>query len=402
MKILHIVQDLDFGGVTIVIANLVKAFCKLGVENIVITPQIRKELTGLLRSYSSRIFVLGGNINPFNSIDYILTRKGRIVEIISREKPDAIIVQPGWLSLVYRFIPNDVPTLVVVHGTYLNEIRYMWFHPIKGIERIRYITGILASQAIELLQLKLASARQNILIIAVSKNTRKELVNMGMQDNKIVSILNGVDKDVFKPMNKDYAKTLVEEIFRIRLKDKILLHVNPGPIKGTYILIKAVAMLKRILGDNFTLLIVGRLRPKTYREYVEDMIRGLKLEENIKMLGYVEHRLLPLFYNAADITVVPSYSEGAPLVIPESLACGTPVIATNVGGNPEYLNMVGLADYIVEVRQYDFSSILALRLLKALTSNRELGRNVVHERIPSWSDISHRYLHLLKNLDNLS
>jgi glycosyltransferase involved in cell wall biosynthesis len=84
------------------------------------------------------------------------------------------------------------------------------------------------------------------------------------------------------------------------------------------------------------------------------------------------------------------------------LACGTPVIATNVGSNPEYLNMVGLADYIVEVRQYDFSSILTLKLLKALTGNRELGRNVIHERIPSWSDISHRYLHLLKNLDNLS
>jgi hypothetical protein len=148
MKILHIVQDLNFGGVTNVIANLVKAFCKLGVENIVITPQIRKELTGLLHSCSSRIFVLGGSINPFNSINYILTRKGRIVEIIGREKPDAIIIQPGWLSLVYRFIPDAVPTLVIVHGTYLNEIKYMWFHPIKGIERVRYIAGIFASQAI--------------------------------------------------------------------------------------------------------------------------------------------------------------------------------------------------------------------------------------------------------------
>jgi glycosyltransferase involved in cell wall biosynthesis len=148
---------------------------------------------------------------------------------------------------VYRFIPNDVPTLVVVHGTYLNEIRYMWFHPIKGIERARYITGILASQAIELLQLKLASTRRELLVVAVSKNTRKELVNMGMQNNKIISTLNGVDKEVFKPISKDYAKTSVEEIFKTRLGDKVVLHVNPGPIKGTHILVKSYCHAKKNL-----------------------------------------------------------------------------------------------------------------------------------------------------------
>jgi glycosyltransferase involved in cell wall biosynthesis len=157
-------------------------------------------------------------------------------------------------------------------------------------------------------------------------------------------------------------------------------------------------MLGRIYGDNFTLLIAGRLGPKTYREYVENMIRGLRLEEDVKMLGYVEHRLLPLLYNAADITIVPSYSEGAPLIIPESLACGTPVVATNVGGNEEYLNMVGLAEYIVEVREYDFSSALALKLLMALSDTKQRRKNMIHEAIPSWYHISHKYLHLLRKI----
>jgi hypothetical protein len=181
MKILHIVQDLGFGGVTNVIVNLIKAFCRFGVENIVIAPQIRKELVVLLRTYTSHIFVLGGSIKPFNSVKYILTRRRRITEIINQVKPDAIIIQPGWLSLVSRLIPGDIPILVVVHGTYLNEIKYMRLHPIKGVERVRYITGIPASQAIELLQLKLASTRQKLLITAVSKNTREELINMGIQ-----------------------------------------------------------------------------------------------------------------------------------------------------------------------------------------------------------------------------
>jgi glycosyltransferase involved in cell wall biosynthesis len=397
MKILHIVQDLTSGGVSNVVVNLIKAFHNLGAENSVITPNIGNDLATFISHYTSHIFVLGGSVNPFNSIEYILTKRGHITEIVNREKPDAIIIQPGWLSLVSNFMPKDVPILVVVHGTYLNEAKYMWFHPIKGIERLRYTAGILASQTIELLQLKLASTRRNLLVVSVSKNTKKELMNMGIQRNKIMSILNGVDKDVFKPMDKSYAKALVEEIFKVRLRDKVLLHVNPGPRKGTHILIKAVAMVRKIYGDNFTLLVAGRLVSKTYREYIEEMVRGLKLEENVKMVGYVENKLLPLLYNAADISLVPSYSEGSPLVIPESLACGISVIATNVGGNSEYLTMAGLFDYIVELKQYDFSFILTLKLLQALTDNKRPDK---HNVIPSWNDISHKYLFLAKEVYN--
>jgi glycosyltransferase involved in cell wall biosynthesis len=398
MKVLHIVQDLNFGGVTNVIVNLVKAFYKLGVENIVVTPQVRKELMGLLHTYSSRTFVLGGTINPFNSIGYILARKGRIVEIISREKPDAIIIQPGWLSLVYRFIPNAVPTLVIVHGTYLNEIRYMWFHPIKSVERTRYITGILASQAIELLQLKLASTRRDLLVVAVSKNTRKELVNMGMQNNKIISILNGVNKEVFKPISKDYAKTSVEEIFKTRLRDKVILHVNPGPRKGTHILIKAGVILKRTYGDKFTLLIAGKLGLKTYREYIESLVKSLKLKENVKMFDYVEDKLLPLLYNAADVVIVPSYSEGSPLVIPEALACATPVVATNVGGNPEYLVLTGLSNLLVKLNKYDFSLDLAITISKALNTKIVILPSTVLD----WYYIAKIYLRLFNIIMHVS
>jgi glycosyltransferase involved in cell wall biosynthesis len=391
MRILHIVQDLEFGGVTNVVVNLVRAFHGLGVENIVVTPHIGNSLITLLSPYTLHIFVLGGSVNPFNSIEYVLAKREHIVEIVNREKPDAVIIQPGWLSLVSRLIPGGIPILSVVHGTYLNEIKYMWFYPIKGVERARYIIGILASQAIEVAQLKLASARQKSLIVAVSKNTKKELINMGIRFDKIVSLINGVDKDAFRPMNKDYAKTLVEQVFRIKLKDKVLLHVNPGARKGTHTLIKAVAMLRRIYGDNFILLIVGRLGPQTYREYIEGIVRGLKLEENVKMLGYVEDKLLPILYNAAEVVIVPSYSEGSPLVIPEALACATPVVATNVGGNPEYLTFVSLRELIVKLNKYDFSLDLAIIISKALNTKMVIPRF----KIPDWYDVAKIYLDLL-------
>ena len=155
-------------------------------------------------------------------------------------------------------------------------------------------------------------------------------------------MLNGVDKELFRPIKREDARSLVERLFNIKLRSKVLLHINPGPRKGTHILVKAVAKVKKAYGNAFTLLIVGKLGPKSYRDYVEELVRGLGLVDNVKVLGYVENKLLPLLYNVADITVTPSYSEGAPLVIPESLACGTPVVATDVGGNPEYLALAGI------------------------------------------------------------
>jgi glycosyltransferase involved in cell wall biosynthesis len=398
LKLLHIVPFFH-GGVGTAAYNLTKELVKIGIEVILAspaTPPVELLKLGVIY-YGLKKPLLK---DPFYAIEFYVLNIGIIKDLIDREKPD-IIFTHGPLAIIARAI-RAIPIISIVHGTYANEVKWMYNHPILGIERVKYIASIYTTYKFDASLYSLLTRSRSVYLVAVSKNTRKELIEAGAMPDKVFSILNGVDKDVFKPMNKDYAKTQVEEIFEVRLRDKVLLHVNPGAIKGTHILIKAVAILRKIYGDNITLLIIGKLGSKTYREYVKNMIRGLKLEENIKILGYVEHELLPLLYNAADITIVPSYSEGAPLVIPESLACGTPVIATNVGGNPEYLNMVGLVDYIVEVRQYDFSSILALRLLKALTSNRELGRNVVHERIPSWSDISHRYLHLLKNLDNLS
>jgi len=104
----------------------------------------------------------------------------------------------------------------------------------------------------------------------------------------------------------------------------------------------------------------------------------------------VQQDKLPLLYNAADLTVVPSYSEGSPLVIPESLACGTPVVATNVGGNPEYLSLAGLREYIINVNNYDFSYDLASTIYLALHDKNK--RRVSVENIPSWDSTAKSYL----------
>jgi glycosyltransferase involved in cell wall biosynthesis len=388
LKLLHIAPFFH-GGVGTVAYNLTKEFIKLGVDVALASPaRPPAELLKLGITYHSLKKPLLKD--PFYATEFYILNTGIIRDLIYREKPDAILTH-GPLVIIARAI-REIPTVSIVHGTYANEVKWMWNHPIFGVERIKYISSMYATHKFDMTLYRLFTQRDNVYLVAVSRNTRRELIEAGTLPSKVFSVLNGVDKEVFKPMNKDCAKTQVEEMFKIRLKDKVLLHVNPGPIKGTHILIKATAILRKIHGDNFTLLIAGRLGPKTYREYVENMVRGLKLEENVKMLGYVENKLLPLLYSSADVTIVPSYSEGSPLVIPESLACETPVVATSVGGNTEYLAIVHLSDLLIKLNKYDFSEELYTKLALTLEKKYDINAFI----IPSWNDVVQGLLNQIK------
>jgi glycosyltransferase involved in cell wall biosynthesis len=345
---------------------LTKALFKEDVEVIVASPA--KPPTELLKLdityYHLRTPLLS---EPFYTIQFYTLNINAIKDIVKKEKPDVILTH-GPLIIMAKSI-HSIPIVAIVHGTYANEVKWMWNHPIFGAERVKYIAGIYTTYKFDMALYRLLTRSSNVYLVAVSRNTRRELIDAGALPNKVFSILNGVDKDVFKPMSKERARALVEEWFGVELGDKVLLHVNPGPIKGTHMLIKAIAQLEA-LWKRLHITLVGRLGPKTYKEYVEEMIRRLRLEESVKTLGYVENERLPIIYNSADLAIVPSYSEGAPLVIPESLACGTPVIATNVGGNPEYLKLAHLDSLLIKINSYDFSSILADKILHVLGRNK--------------------------------
>jgi hypothetical protein len=104
---------------------------------------------------------------------------------------------------------------------------------------------------------------------------------------------------------------------------------------------------------------------------------------------------LPALYNVADITIVPSYSEGGPLITPESLACGAPVIATNVGGNLEYLRLTHLDSLLIEVDKYDFSLSLARKILSVL---REDKIKYDFDTVPSIHDMARSLYKLLNSI----
>jgi D-inositol-3-phosphate glycosyltransferase len=137
----------------------------------------------------------------------------------------------------------------------------------------------------------------------------------------------GVDLDTFRPMNK------VEVRRRLGLpSEPVVLFVGRiEPLKGIDILLRAAAQLGEDI--HFCLVIVGgdETVQREKRE-LERLAAELGIAGRVTFLAAVDHDMLPLFYNAADVCVVPSYYESFGLVALEAMACGTPVVASRVGG----------------------------------------------------------------------
>jgi D-inositol-3-phosphate glycosyltransferase len=166
--------------------------------------------------------------------------------------------------------------------------------------------------------------------IVVASSHEKHLLSAlyGVNLQKMAEVPCGVNLDLFTPIEKEVAR------HRLGLKDgeRIILFVGRiEPLKGIDILIGAAAQLHE--DENFRVLIVGG--DDSAERQIEELraqAEQLDVDHHISFVGAVDHEQLPLYYNAADVCVVPSFYESFGLVAIESMACGTPVVASRVGG----------------------------------------------------------------------
>lgn len=163
-------------------------------------------------------------------------------------------------------------------------------------------------------------------IVSVSKALASRLVESGVPIEKIRVIYNGVDKDVFKPITDARHQLGLPE------DRDILLYVgNLKQEKGCVDLIDAFAMISK-RNQKLHLYYIGTGREEST---LSARILDEGLETKVTFLGSLGHDKLSAWVNAATILALPSYNEGVPNVLLEAMACGTPVVATEVGGIPE-------------------------------------------------------------------
>jgi teichuronic acid biosynthesis glycosyltransferase TuaC len=188
-------------------------------------------------------------------------------------------------------------------------------------------------------------------IITVCKALKDEMVELGVPAGAVTPLRNGVDLQRFVPTNRAAARAA------LGLTEFTLLSVGVlDPRKGHDLAIKALTLLPGV-----NLLIAG-IGPEGRR--LEELAAELGVAARVTLLGAVAQTELKTYYNAADALVLASSREGWANVLLESMACGTPVVATNVWGTPEVVNSPdagvlmeerspqGLADAVTRLRAH--------------------------------------------------
>jgi D-inositol-3-phosphate glycosyltransferase len=218
-------------------------------------------------------------------------------------------------------------------------------------------------------------------IITVSKETMKYVLKLGADKTKTTVIYNGVDTDYFHPVNKGESRKKLG----LPKNRKIILSVRRLVYKnGLDTLIESVSLVARD-HPNILFVVAGK---GPSRKLIEDRIKELGIDANIKLAGFVPDSLLPVYYDAANYFILPSASgEGLPLVLLEAMACGLPVIATTVGGTPEIIvhmkNGVLVPPRNSEAMAEVISKILSEERLGSTIG--EEARRIVEERF-TWAE----------------
>lgn len=176
--------------------------------------------------------------------------------------------------------------------------------------------------------------RRAVRVIAVSERLRKFAISLGAPPSRAVTIPNGIDAEVFRP--QDRAASRAE--YGIGSEERVI--VSAGhliQLKGHHRIVRALPGLVGAGMDVALLIAGGRGRAGDYEPVLRRDVAALGLENRVRFLGHLQPAALARLMSAADVVCLASSREGWPNVLHEALACGTPVVAADVGAVPEMI-----------------------------------------------------------------
>jgi len=282
----------------------------------------------------------------------------RLARQLHSENPfeciDAHFVYPDGFAAVRIGKQLDLPVVVSARGTDINL--YASFRIIRPM--LRWTLSNAAGA------------------IAVSEDLKNKMMVLGIPEKQIRVVSNGVDTERFRPLDSKETRK------RLGLAEDDSIAVSVGSLiesKGHHLLIEAVAKLSERI-PKLRLYVIGE---GVYRSKLEELVHEKQLREKVFLPGNLPNEELPLWFNAANLSCLVSSREGWPNVVSEALACGTPVLATGVGGIPEIITSSELGMFV----ERDVNSI-ANGLEQALTKAWNREEIAGQSRVRSWDAVA--------------
>ena len=286
--------------------------------------------------------------------------------------PDVVHVQHVWI-LPCLTIDTGIPIVITSHGTDL-----MGYD--KWPQMRKY-----AEKAIQASHTVISCSKDNYILL-------KE--HFPDQKDKIVIIRNGYDPRIFYPTN--ISKSNILENYRIPSKDYegrqvIIFAGKLTHFKGVDILLDAIKIYEAKNPSTLTL-IVG---DGEERDILQAQARELELR-TVRFLGSVSQENLCKLYNISDVSIVPSRREPFGLVAIEAMACGVPVIATNQGGLPDFVN-----DNVGALVEVDNANALADAILYILDCEKHIDYKAWRKNIASYARMNYAQDIIIRELESI-
>ena len=224
------------------------------------------------------------------------------------------------------------------------------------------------------------AAQRAAAIIAVSTRLKQALVEIGVDESKIVVVRNGVDAELFRPEARSTARAHLGLPPSGRLAACV---GNLVPEKGFALAVEALLGL-----EGFHLVIVG---DGPCREELAQLARRIGVEQRVVFMPSMPQADLRHLYSSADVLLLTSTREGWPNVVLESLACGTPVVALDVGAVAEMLTDP-LVGSIETTRDPAYLAHAVLRTLESAGSAQQ-----IHEHAAGfdWASVSRAQIEVM-------
>lgn len=224
-------------------------------------------------------------------------------------------------------------------------------------------------------------------IASTTKETEYLEKHYGASPDKITVIPCGVNLDLFKPIDKETARRELGLDHQ-----KVILFVGRiDPLKGLEQLLTSLTYMD---GEKPPLLMIvgGDAHSQGQVQALQRMAKELSIEDRVMFAGSVAQSQLPLFYSASDVCAIPSYYESYGMVALESLACGTPIVANNVGGMKNIVRHSEMGRIVNDNSPHHLASEISEVIYKSKDKKQHI--RTIRDSIVDfgWSNIADRIL----------